>query len=61
MTCNSDVADTLKVLRRGMEKKINLRKFEDGSVRDLKRSAKSECRKKITNYCISESLKNLHA
>ena len=32
VTCNSDVADRLKVLRRGVEKKINLRKHEDGSV-----------------------------
>ena len=33
VTCNSDVADTLQVLRRGMEKKINLRRFDDGAVR----------------------------
>lgn len=32
VTCNSDVADRLKVLRRGMEKKINLRKYEDSSL-----------------------------
>ena len=32
MTCNSDVADRLKVLRRGMEKEINLRQYDDDSV-----------------------------
>lgn len=32
VTCNSDVADTLKVLRRGRERGINLRRFEDGSL-----------------------------
>ena len=37
VTCNTDVADTLKVLRRGMEKKINLRKYEDGSVCKMRR------------------------
>ena len=35
VTCNSDVADRLKVLRRGMEKKINLRKYDDESVSEL--------------------------
>lgn len=34
MTCNSDVADRLRVLRSGMEKKINLRAYEDESVSD---------------------------
>ena len=32
VTCNSDVSDRLRVLRRGMEKKINIRKYDDGSV-----------------------------
>ncbi|XP_064386896.1 glycine dehydrogenase (decarboxylating), mitochondrial-like [Halichondria panicea] len=32
VTCNFDVADRLKVLRRGMEKKINLRIYEDESL-----------------------------
>jgi len=32
VTCNNSVADRLKVLRRGLVKKINIRKFDDDSV-----------------------------
>jgi len=32
VTCNTDVSDNLKVLRRTIEKNINLRKYDDGAV-----------------------------
>ena len=32
VTCNTDVSDNLKVLRRTIERNINLRKYDDGAV-----------------------------
>ena len=32
VTCNTNVSDSLKVLRRATERNINLREYEDGAV-----------------------------
>ena len=32
VTCNTNVSDSLKVLRRATERNINLREYDDGAV-----------------------------